>query len=99
MSENSPANLGAKNVLFRKAPIDLEVEAETRVLGRKFREVGATTGVCQVRSTIGDTLTWTRECIVSGRSGYAFPDDGTPWRLASSSRTCVSSERSSCSSD
>jgi len=78
VSENSPANLGAKNVLFRKAPTDLDAEAETRVLGRKFREVGATTGVCQVRSTIGDTLTWTRECIVNGRHGYAFPDDGTP---------------------
>ncbi|MCP3986834.1 MAG: hypothetical protein GY723_20805 [bacterium] len=78
VSENSPANLGAKNVLFRKAPTSLEMEAETRVLGRKFREVGAATGVCQVRSTIGDTLTWTRECIVNGRQGYAFPDDGTP---------------------
>ncbi len=78
VSENSPANLGAKNVLFRKAPTSLDVEAETRVLGRKFREHGATTGVCQVRSTIGDTLTWTRECIVNGRRSYAFPDDGTP---------------------
>ncbi|MCP5055190.1 MAG: hypothetical protein GY937_00525 [bacterium] len=78
VSENSPANLGAKNVLFQKAPVSLDLEAETRVLGRKFREIGAATGVCQVRSTIGDTLTWTRECIVNGRKGYAFPDDGTP---------------------
>lgn len=78
VSENSPANLGAKNVLFRKAPTDFEALAETRVLGRKFRELGATTGVCQVRSTIGDTLTWTRECIVNGRQGWSLPDDGTP---------------------
>ncbi len=78
VSENSPANLGAKNVLFRKAPTSLEIDAQTQVLGRKFREVGAVTGVCQVRSTIGDTLTWTRECIVNGREGFSFADDGTP---------------------
>ena len=78
VSENSPANLGAKNVLFRKAPTTLELNAETKVLGRKFREVGAVTGVCQVRSTIGDTLTWTRECIVNGREGFSFADDGSP---------------------
>ena len=78
ISENSPANLGAKNVLFREAPTSLDVEAHTTVLGRKFRERGATTGVCQVRSTIGDTLTWTRECIVRGRRGWQLPDDGTP---------------------
>lgn len=78
VSENSPANLGAKNVLFRKAPTSLDEDATTRVLGRKFREVGATTGVCQVRSTIGETLTWTRECIVNGREGWKLPGDGTP---------------------
>ena len=78
VSENSPANLGAKNVLFQKAPRSLDEEANTQVLGRKFREVGATTGVCQVRSTIGETLTWTRECIVNGKQGFAFADDGTP---------------------
>ncbi|MAE95426.1 MAG: hypothetical protein CL910_12255 [Deltaproteobacteria bacterium] len=78
VSENSPANLGAKNVLFGKAPTTLDDEATTRVLGRKFREVGATTGVCQVRSTIGETLTWTRECIVNGREGFQLADDGTP---------------------
>lgn len=78
VSENSPANLGAKNVLFRKTPTTLDIQADTKVLGRKFREIGAATGVCQVRSTIGDTLTWTRECIVNGHEGFAFADDGTP---------------------
>ena len=83
VSENSPANLGAKNVRFHRAPRSLEDAANTTVLGRKFREVGATTGVCQVRSQIGPeggtpTLSWSRECIVNGRSGWTLPDDGTP---------------------
>lgn len=83
VSENSPANLGAKNVRFHRAPTSLDDEANTTVLGRKFREFGATTGVCQVRSTIGPaggppTLSWSRECIVNGRAGFAFPEDGTP---------------------
>jgi len=83
VSENSPANLGAKNVLFHRPPTSLDDEANTTVLGRKFRELGATTGVCQVRSTIGPagadpSLVWTRECIVNGRGGYTFADDGTP---------------------
>lgn len=83
VSENSPANLGAKNVRFHRPPTSLDDAANTTVLGRKFREVGATTGVCQVRSAIGPaggspTLSWSRECIVNGRSGFQFPDDGTP---------------------
>lgn len=82
VSENSPANLGAKNVLFRRPPTVLDDVAHTTVLGRKFREIGATTGVCQVRSVIGEgpdpTLRWTRECIVNGREGFTFADDGSP---------------------
>ena len=83
VSENSPANLGAKNVRFRVAPTSLEDVANTTVLGRKFRELGATTGVCQVRSRIGPdggapTLSWSRECIVNGRAGWTLADDGTP---------------------
>ena len=65
VSENSPANLGAKNVRFHVPPTSLDDEANTVVLGRKFREIGATTGVCQVRSSIGPkggpaTLSWSR---------------------------------------
>lgn len=79
VSENSPANLGAKNVRFHRAPTSLDDAANTTVLGRKFREIGATTGVCQVRSRIGPesgapTLSWSRECIVNGRSGYSVPE-------------------------
>ena len=82
VSENSPANLGAKNVRFHRPPSSLRDEANTDVLGRKFREAGAATGVAQVRSTIGlagdPTLSWTRECIVNGRSGWRLPDDCAP---------------------
>ena len=83
VSENSPANLGAKNVRFHRPPTTLDDEANTTVLGRKFREVGAATGVCQVRSVIGPaggdaTLSWSRECIVNGRKGWTLADDGTP---------------------
>jgi hypothetical protein len=82
VSENSPANLGAKNVRFHRAPTTLDDVANTTVLGRKFREAGAATGVCQVRSQIGPeaagpVLSWSRECIVNGRSGWTLPDDGT----------------------
>ncbi len=83
VSENSPANLGARNVLFRRAPASLELEATTTVLGRKFRAPGADTGVCQVQSVIGapgedPVLSWTRECIVNGRRGWRLADDGAP---------------------
>jgi len=82
ISENSPANLGAKNVLFRRPPTSLEDEAHTTVLGRKFREAGATTGVCQVRSRIGPaedpSLVWTRECVVHGRKGWSYRPEEAP---------------------
>ena len=82
VSENSPANLGAKNVLFRRPPTSLEDEAQTTVLGRKFREAGASTGVCQVRSRIGPeadpSLVWTRECVVHGREGWRYQPGEAP---------------------
>ena len=82
VSENSPANLGARNVLFHRAPQSLDARAETTVLGRKFRAAGASTGVAQVRSVVSDAraplLTWTRECIVNGRRGWRLPTDTAP---------------------
>lgn len=83
VSENSPANLGARNVCFHKPAVDLSDEAHTTVLGRKFREIGATTGVCQVKSSVGPkdgppTLSWSRECIVNGRSGFRYRESDGP---------------------
>ena len=78
VSENSPANLGAKNVLFHRPPMSLDDEAATTVLGAKYRDAGATTGVSQVRSVIGaagdPTLSWSRECVVNGRRGWSVPE-------------------------
>lgn len=83
VSENSPANLGAKGVCFHKPAVALSDEAHTTVLGRKFREVGATTGVCQVSSVVGPkggppTLSWSRECIVNGRAGFRYQESDGP---------------------
>ena len=83
VSENSPANLGATGVLFHRPPTSLADQANTVVLGRKFRAPGASTGVAQVQSRIGPpggapTLRWTRECVVKGRPGWRLPESAAP---------------------
>lgn len=81
VSENSPANLGATNVIFHRQPTSLDVPVETSVLGRKYRAPRdgeqLQSGVVQVESVVGGddpVLRWSRECVVNAREGSTVPE-------------------------